>query len=249
METWNVQRIVQARKNLANPFRLRDLLFQHRDAGRLSTSCDIVWGDCSKDPYYEYINSGRSYHISHGLRYECHYAQQISHLQELGIKTDQAISTIGITNPRKRLEALGDLVQMIPYEILNEAPPTVVLSKQKGDCSEKSALMMGILQNDPWNMMPSFIWCGINGNPHAAVGIDVNDIGGGTDSDFTVAPSDSQLSSGFTDTEYAFFDMTWDSNIGQRSDGVSGYDGEPIQIHAEGDFKFNTDQLGSPPNY
>ncbi|PSQ07518.1 hypothetical protein BRC97_03635 [Halobacteriales archaeon QS_6_71_20] len=202
-------------------------------------------------PYRDYINGSRSYQIEYGMRYECHYATEISHLQELGIKTAEAISGIGITDQRERLAALGDLIQMIPYGniIDDDIPPTVVLYEQMGDCSNKAGLFAGIAMNDPWNIMPAFIRCAINGTGHLTVGLDVGDLGNTSDSDYTVAPSQEKINNGWTNTEYAFFDMTYDADIGERTNGVTGYDGRPIQVVYEGDFKHRTDRLGAPPNY
>jgi hypothetical protein len=220
-------------------------------AARTSVNGEVfgVSAHVEHEPYNRYINGSRTYQRAHGIRYECYYATDISHHQELATKTHDAISGIGITGPRERISALGDLVQMIPYEIQHEAGSTVVLYEKAGDCSEKSGLMSGIMQNDPWNMMPAFIDCEIGGTRHFTIGINVDNYDGSADNDFTVAPTDSQLSNGFIDTEYAFFDMTYDSDIGERTSGVEGRDGGPIVLWDEGDFGHNSSHLGSRPDY
>lgn len=171
------------------------------------------------------------------MDYECRYATDISHLQELGQKTDEAISAIGVNSPLNRLQVLGDMVQMIPYgnNIGDDIPPTIVLHDTVGDCSNKAGLFSGIVQNDPWNHMPSFIDSEISGIRHWTIGIDVSNLGSDFDpsSAFLVEPTDSQKNNGYPDTEYAFFDMTYDSFIGERTEGISG----PITIYDVGDFE------------
>jgi len=172
--------------------------------------------------------------------YECHYAEQISHLQELAEKThDTIVNKMGITNPTEQLEILGDLVQAIPYKVKNEAGPTIVLYDKEGDCSEKSALYAGILQNDPWSIMPGYIQCNLNGTNHRTIAIDIDDLHDGYDtgSNFLVSANN---------TEFAFFDMTYDSYIGQRSGGVSD-----AYFYDYGDFRNNdpTGRSNNPPNY
>lgn len=202
------------------------------------------WKDGSKWGYRAY----------HDIDYECRYATQISHLQELGRKSANAITKLSITNPRERLEALGDLVQMIPYTYGHYQDPgaTIVLYDSAGDCSSKSGLMSAILRNEPWNTMPTFIDCEIGGIGHWTVGLDVDDLGESFNSEhaFTVAPSEEQLSAGYPDTEYAFFDMTYDSTIGHRTDGVQGVDGGPIIIYDEGNFSHRGGLMADePPDY
>jgi len=63
--------------------------------------------------------------------YECSYANSISHLQELAQNTDEAITTIGLQNTYERLEALADLVQMIPYgNIIHDNIPQQLFSTE-----------------------------------------------------------------------------------------------------------------------
>jgi hypothetical protein len=180
----------------------------------------------SHDTYQQYVRGGRSYTLYHNMDYECRYATQISHLQELGTKTDDAINGIGITTRHERLEALGDLIQMIPYgnNIDDNIPASIVLYDKIGDCSNKTGLFASLIQNDPWNMMPCIIDCEVNGQRHFTMGLDVDTLGADFDSTskYIIRPTSDKMSNGFPDTGYAFFDMTYDSYIGQRSEGVEG---------------------------
>jgi len=72
--------------------------------------------------------------------------------------------------------------------------PTVVLYRGKGDCSNKSGLLTGILQNDPWNIQSAYIECFINGNSHMTAGIDTRDVDlSQSEYSFTVAPSEKTI--------------------------------------------------------
>lgn len=199
------------------------------------------------EPVRAYKYGNESYQYKYGAVYEGHYATDISHLQELAKITHAAISTIG-NNQYERLEMLGDMVQMIPYVPQgDDPPPTIVLYDHFGDCSSKSILMSCILQNSLWDTMPAFIDCEINGVGHWTIGIDTNDINGDTDttSMLTLRPSSDQVSDGFTDTDWAFFDMTYDSSIGERTEGV-----EHPGMYDEGDFSVRDYRHSdSPPDY
>jgi hypothetical protein len=206
-------------------------------------SCHI-----NHDPYQDYVNGSENYVRHHNMDYECRYATRISHLQELARKTDDVISEIGVTGQYERIQVLGDMVQMIPYgnNIDDNIPPTVVLYDMIGDCSNKTGLISGILQNDPWNMTIGLIDCDIGNINHWTAGIDVNELGDfDTSSSLLVEPTDSQISDGYPDTSYAFFDMTFDSDIGEQTDGVSN-----VNIYDVGDFEHQGRTLADdPPDY
>ncbi|WP_435074700.1 hypothetical protein [Halorubrum sp. HHNYT27] len=200
------------------------------------------------EPINRYQNGSNRYQYRYGQQYEAHHATEISHFQELATKTHTAITDIGVKGSNNRLEVLGDMIQMIPYLRQGTDPmPSVILYEHYGDCSSKSVLMACILQNDPWNVMSAYIDCEINGVGHWTIGIDVDDLGSGFDRDssFLVAPSDDLKSSGFPNTSYAFFDMTYDSYIGERTGGV-----ENSFIYDEGDFTHRNNRYANdPPNY
>ena len=204
------------------------------------------------EPAQDYKEGDTQYQRLHNISYECRFATDVSHLQELAEKTDEVITDLGITDDHQRVEALGDLIQTLPYEVKDEAPPTVILYDREGDCSEKSGLFSAIIQNDPWNMMPAFISSEIDGTAHLTIGIDVDDLGAdyATNDNFTVSPTDSQIDSGIPDTEFAFFDMTYDSSIGEKSRGVTGRNGDPINIYDAGHLKNVSGRTSdTPPDY
>lgn len=173
-------------------------------------------------PYDRYKNGSRRYKYNHNIDYECSYATEISHFQELAEKTHDAITNAGVTTPLGKRQALGDLIQMLPYEVDNADPPTVVLYETSGDCSTKSGTYACITQNDPWGDIPAFIRCELNGESHRVAGVNAAELPSLQTSEiFTVTPTQSQLSDGFKDVPYAFFDMTYDSDIGDRGNGVT----------------------------
>lgn len=201
------------------------------------------------DPVQDYKNGSRSYQWDYGTSYEAHFATEISHFQEFAETTHEAISSIGAEAPHEKLSVLGDMVQMIPYiRQGDDPPPSVVLYDALGDCSSKSILMSTILQNDPWNMMAAYIRSEINGINHRTVGLNVDDLQGhpGLSDMFTMAPTSSQIDDGFPDTEYAFFDMTFDSEIGVRTDGVRG-----PELYDTGDYSTRDayTRADDPPDY
>lgn len=203
------------------------------------------------EPVNRYKNGGERYQWRYGYKYEAHYATEISHFKEIATKTHNAISDIGITATHTRFEALGDLIQMIPYIPQGDDPmPSVILYDHYGDCSSKSILIATIIQNDPWDIEGggAYIDCEINGTGHWTIGLDVNDLTTDFDADsaFLVRPSEERIQDGVPDTKYAFFDMTYDSNIGQRTEGV-----ENVNIYDEGDFSNRTSRhvTNDPPNY
>lgn len=215
-------------------------------ATRNTINGEVFGVSCHIDhkPAQDYKNGSNTYKYRYGPKYEAHFATEISHFRELADKLDQAITGIGITQSRQRLEVLGDLIQTIPYIPQNLDPsPTVVLYDILGDCSSKSVLMSCILQNDPWDILPGYIDCEINGVGHWTIGLDVNDLSG--DPGFTVATTAEQVNDGYPDTEYAFFDMTYDSTIGERTSGV-----EDEIVYDLGDFTHNPGRRANdPPNY
>jgi hypothetical protein len=219
-------------------------------AVQTSGTKDIFGVSCriSHNPYDDFINGDADYRERHNMVYECSYANSISHLQELAQNTDEAITTIGLQNTYERLEALADLVQMIPYGniIHDNIPPTVVLYRGKGDCSNKSGLLTGILQNDPWNIQSAYIECFINGNSHMTAGIDTRDVDlSQSEYSFTVAPSEKDYTHGYPDTDYAFLDMTWDSVLGQASKNVNNEFLFDVDDFSNGRYRIADD----PPNY
>jgi|GEM_PF-2746843 hypothetical protein len=218
---------------------------------RTSQNGEVFGVSChiEHEPVNRYKNGSERYQWRYGYKYEAHYATEISHFQELAQKTYDVTSEMDITSPRNRLEVLGDLIQMIPYIRQGDDPmPSVVLYDHYGDCSSKSILMATIIQNDPWNAMGGYIDCEINGIGHWTVGLDVDDLENDfdTDSAFLVAPSEERINDGIPDTEYAFFDMTFDSYIGERTEDV-----ENVKIYDEGDFSNRTSRhvTNDPPNY
>ncbi|MFC7095743.1 hypothetical protein [Halobaculum marinum] len=200
------------------------------------------------EPAQKYKTGTSRYQYRYGVKYEGEFATQISHLQEIAQVTHETITKLGITDPRRKLEYLGDFVQMIPYIPQgDDPPPTVVLYDGVGDCSSKAIMMGALLQNDPWNLMPGFIDCEISGTGHWTIGLDVNDLGDTSiDSMFTIAPSDHQIENeGYTDTEYAFFDLTYDSHIGEKTQNVTG-----SNYYDDADFSHSADRASdTPPDY
>ncbi|WP_348609642.1 hypothetical protein [Halobaculum rarum] len=199
-------------------------------------------------PARDFKNGSYQYKFTYGHRYECHFATEITHFRELATKTHEAISDIGVTSTHGRLSVLGDMIQMIPYiPQANDPNPTVVLYDHYGDCSSKSMMMSCILQNDPWNVMPGYIDAEFNDVGHWTIGLDVDDIPDIPDQDslYTIPTTNDQVDEGFPDTEYAFFDMTYDSDIGQRTEGIEN----PV-IWDEGNFAHTTSRRSdNPPNY
>ncbi len=199
-------------------------------------------------PAQDYKQGDYQYQYTYGYNYECHFATEISHFRELAQKTYDAISDLGVTSQHGRLSVLGSMIQMIPYIPQgNDPSPTVVLYDHYGDCSSKSMLMSAILQNDPWNVMPGYIDCEIDGVGHWTIGLDINDLPDipNRDSIYTVATTSNQVNDGFPDTEYAFFDMTFTSEIGQRTDGI-----ENVSVYDEGNFEHSANRRSNtPPDY
>ncbi|UHQ98732.1 hypothetical protein HYG81_22495 (plasmid) [Natrinema zhouii] len=213
-------------------------------ASRTNTTEEVIGVSAHIDhkPARDYKNGSERHQYRYGIKYEAHYATDISHFQELAEKTASVIDALGITDKRRRLEALGDLIQTIPYlRQGNDPSPTVVAYDMAGDCSSKSILMSCILQNDPWNMMPAFLDSEIQGVGHWTIGINVDDLGNADTSNmFTIESDESDL-----DAEYAFFDMTIDSYIGRKTPGI-----EQEEFFDLGDFTYYPGRRANdPPNY
>jgi hypothetical protein len=158
----------------------------------------------------------------HNHVWEGHFATQVSHLTELAEKTHQAITDIGLSEDYNRIDALGDLIQMIPYgtPVRQGNPPIIVLHDTMGDCDETSVLMAGILANEPWNIRTGYVESEIQGVEHVTLGIDKRDFDASGHSIFWVRPTDKDLQNGLPDTRYAFLEMTSDWDLGERSGGV-----------------------------
>ncbi|MFC6724273.1 hypothetical protein ACFQE1_07780 [Halobium palmae] len=162
-----------------------------------------------------YYREARELHRERGwLNYaEAYRAPKIPHLRTLARRIWDAQTRAGITERRDRLLATANLVQRIPYEVgESEWMPSVTLYRGIGDCSDKSTLFAGLLNCDPYDTRAAYVHCQFNGGPHAALGIDVRDLGyepGAEPSDwFTFGPSGDQLDRGLPDTAYAFVELT-----------------------------------------
>lgn len=198
------------------------------------------------DAYNQFIKGGSGYRWRHGMRYENRFATDIAHLQDLAETTHSIIDgDLGVTDTRTQLEILGDLVQMLPYDriIADNIPPSVTLYEQAGDCSNKAGLYTAILRNDPWNIRTMLITCRLNGQPHAVPGIDVRDFDATQDM-LLASPTPDQLNEGYPDTQYAFFDMTYDSDIGQSSEHL----GNNLRVRTLEDLRAHP-IANNPPNY
>ena len=201
------------------------------------------------EPVTTYQNGDERRQWQYGYAYETHYATEISHFQELAQKIYDLTTDMGLTQDHDRLTVLGNLIQMIPYVRQPSIPLTsLVLYDHYGDCSSKSILMACILQNNPWNVMPVYIDCEINGVRHFAIGLSVDALGPEFDqnSAYLVSPSEARINGGITDTEYAFFEMTSNTPIGVRGDSV-----ENVSIYDQGDFSTRASRhvTNDPPNY
>jgi hypothetical protein len=176
--------------------------------------------------------------LRHNFMYEAYYATEISHLRELGKQTAEAITGIGITEARARIQALGELTQMLPY---TRQPWTATLTQtlynSTGDCSTKSILLTSILQNDPWNQQNAVIDCTVNGGRHFVAGIDVRHLDGNLEDPMsTVRPRKQELDRGVKDSEYAFFEQTIDAQLGYMGTAIGGFEDEPLHVEAMSDF-------------
>lgn len=96
-------------------------------------------------------------------------------------------------------------------------------------------------------MMAGFIRCKINGVGHLTIGVDRRDLGNalGLSDMYFVAPSDEDYGTGFPDTEYAFFDMTYDADIGERTNGV-----KDVGLYDLADYSLTGGLIADePPDY
>lgn len=189
---------------------------------RVKTNGEVFGVSTTVDKSFvrKYRSASRSWRDQHQNRWECHWATEVSHLRELATKTHAAIDGIGITDDVERLDALGDLIQMaIPYgtPIQQECPPIIVLHEKEGDCSEKSALMAGILANDLWNIRTGLIDCIVSGGAHLTVGVDQRDFDASSRENiyWVDARNSGPRHADLPDTKYAFFEMTADFRLGQ----------------------------------
>jgi hypothetical protein len=195
----------------------------------------------------KYRNASQGWRYNHEHRWECHYATRVSHLRELARKTDAAITGINLTDDVERLEALGDLIQQaIPYgtPIQEECPPIIVLHEKLGDCSEKSALLAGILANEPWDTRTAYIDVDYPQGDHLTLGIDQRDFTGGNNIHFVEAKNVGPRAANLPDTEYAYFEMTTDTRLGEVV-------GDPT-IHGifdTGTWEYQDHGSNNPPNY
>lgn len=192
----------------------------------------------------EYRRASERWRDQRTYRWEVHSATEVSHLRDLAEKTHAAITAIGITDSYDRLQALGDLIQMIPYgtPVQEWCPPIIVLHETLGDCDEKSALLAGILANDPWNTRTAYIEGEINGGRHFTIGIDDRDFEVGNHGIHWV---DDNLHSSLPDARYAYFEMTADTALGAVTASTTAIEG----IYATGTFKHRYNGASTPPSY
>jgi hypothetical protein len=205
------------------------------------------------DAYTAYTEGSEQYRWANDYQWESVYATEISHLQELGQKTATMVDNMHVTNPRQRIELVGDLVQMIPYKI-SDAYDTITthLYEGDGDCGDKTRILNSILQNDPWNHVHGMIDCEINGGRHFVSGIDITELNGHINKDQAtiISPTKQQKQNGFEDGEYAFFDMTWNADIGDKTRNVVGYEDNPIQLYDLAHYPHKGDRAPNyPPDY
>lgn len=197
----------------------------------------------------KYLSESDSWKRRHTFAWAVHFATQVSHLKDLAQKTHQAITDIGITDSYDRLQALGDLVQMIPYgsPVREPCPPIIILHETLGNCSQKTALMLGILRNNPWNIRSAAIDCMIQNTRHNTVGIDERDFDAGNrnlhwvDAEF----SGSKITGDLPDTRYAFFEMTADTDLGDVSGAITDIGG----VYDNPDFTARGYGSNTPPDY